>query len=143
MATGWVVNALLSALLAGITAVLAKAGLAGVNADLATLIRTAFVLMFMLVVYVALHGLPRGFALGARAYWFLAASAAAAALSWLFYYRAIQGGPVAGVSAIDRSSLIVAAVAAAIFLGERLTPRMLIGAVLVVAGVMLMTLKGR
>jgi len=140
---GWVVNAMLSAVLAGITAVLAKVGLAAVNADLATLIRTAFALLFMLAVYIALHGTPRGFDLGARAYWFLAASAAAAALSWLFYYRAIQSGPVAGVSAIDRSSLIVAAVAAAMFLGERLTPRVVVGAVLVVIGVMLMTLRGR
>jgi len=140
---GWVVNALLSAVLAGITAVLAKVGLAGVSADLATLIRTAFVLMFMFLVYVFLHGAPRGFALGARAYWFLAASAAAAALSWLFYYRAIQNGPVAGVSAIDRSSLIFAALAAALFLGERLTPRMVAGALLVVVGVLLMTLRGR
>ena len=143
MALRWVWSAALSALFAGLTAVFAKAGLGGVNADLATLLRTALVLVFLTIVYTMLHGAPRVGALGIRAWLFLALSAAATALSWLYYFRALQAGPVAGVAAIDRASLLVAIVLSAAFLGEKLTLRTLGGTVLITAGVLLITLRGR
>jgi len=143
MTTRWFISAALAALFAGLTAVFAKAGLGGVNADLATLVRTALVLAFVLVVYVMLHGAPRLEVLGPRAWLFLALSAAATALSWLYYYRALQAGPVAGVAAIDRASLLVAVCLAALFLGERLTVRTVAGTALITAGVLLITLRSR
>ena len=143
MISRWVFSAMLSALFAGLTAVFAKAGLGGINADLGTLVRTALVLVCLFVVYTMLHGAPRPGVLGARAWLFLALSAAATALSWLYYFRALQAGPVAGVAAIDRASLLVAVCLAAAFLGERITLRTLGGSVLVVAGVLLITLRGR
>jgi transporter family protein len=141
MQTSWAVNAALSALFAGATAVIAKMGLGGVNADLATLVRTAFVLIFLLGVYVTLHGAPTVGQLSPRVLTFLALSALSTALSWLFYYRAIQSGPVASVAAIDKGSIIITAVLAAVLLGEALTPRVIGGAVLLSAGLWLMTTR--
>lgn len=137
----WAVNAALAALFAGATAVIAKMGLAGVNADLGTLVRTAFVLVFLLVVYIPLHGVPNVGALSPSAVGFLAASAVSTALSWLFYYRAIQVGPVAAVAAIDKGSIVVTAILAAVWLGEALTVRVIAGAMLLAAGLWLMTTR--
>lgn len=141
--TRWVVYAALSALFAGLTTVLAKIGLSGVNSDLGTLVRTAFVLLFLGLFYGALHGAPRLATLGPRAWLFLALSAAATAASWICYYRALQGGPVSGVSAIDRASLVVTVCLAALLLGERLTLKSFTGAILITLGVVLMTLRSR
>jgi transporter family protein len=141
MQLSWFYNALLSAVFAGATAVLAKVGLAGVNPDLATLVRTAFVLAFLMAIYLALHGVPSLTVLSGRAFTFLALSALSTALSWLFYYRAIQSGPVAAVAAIDKGSIIVTAVLAAVLLGEALTVRVVVGAVIVSAGLWLMTTR--
>jgi bacterial/archaeal transporter family protein len=137
----WGYNAALSAVFAGATAVTAKLGLGGVNPDLATLVRTAFVLLSLLAVYAALHGLPSVSQLPTKTLALLALSAVTTALSWLFYYRAIQMGPVAAVAAIDKSSIIVTVVLAAALLGEALTVRVVGGAVLLSAGLWLMTTR--
>lgn len=142
MQASWVLNAALAAVFAGATAVIAKLGLASVNADLATLVRTVFVLVFLAGIYVSLHGMPAGGHLSGRVVFFLALSALSTALSWLFYYRAIQLGPVASVAAIDKSSIIVTALLAAVILGEALTPRVIGGAILLAAGLWLMTSRG-
>ena len=141
MQLSWTWNAVLSACFAGATAVIAKMGLAGINADLATLVRTAFVLLFLAGVFLALHGMPSVGQLSAKVLAFLALSALSTALSWLFYYRAIQVGPVAGVAAIDKGSIIVTAILAAVLLGEALTIRVIGGAVLLSAGLWLMTTR--
>jgi len=141
MQLSWTSNAVLAALFAGATAVVAKMGLAGITADLATLVRTAFVLLFLAGVYFSLHGVPSLGQLSARVLTLLALSAFSTALSWLFYYRAIQVGPVAAVAAIDKGSIIVTAVLAAVLLGEAFTARVIGGAVLVSAGLWLMTTR--
>lgn len=138
MTTSWLFNAVAAALFAGATAVIAKLGLAGVNADLATLVRTAFVLVFLIGIYLALHGAPSVSGLSGKIVLFLALSALSTALSWLFYYRAIQSGPVAAVAAIDKGSIIVTALLAALLLGETITPKVMGGAVLVAVGLWLM-----
>lgn len=142
MQNSWAFNAALSALFAGATAVVARMGLGGVNADLATMVRTAFVLVFLTGIYLSLHGVPVIGTLSAKAVAWLAASALLTALSWLFYYRAIQVGPVASVAAIDKGSIVVTAVLAAVLLGEGLTIRVLGGAMLLGVGVWLMTTRG-
>ncbi len=138
MSTSWILNAVLAALFAGATAVIAKLGLTGVNADLATLLRTAFVLFFLCGIYLALHGAPTVTDLSGKVVFVLALSALTTALSWLFYYRAIQAGPVAAVAAIDKGSIIVTALLAALILGETLTLKVIGGAVLVSLGLWLM-----
>jgi transporter family protein len=105
---------------------------------LATLVRTAFVLIFLIALYAFLHGTPKVSTVPRDALLFLALSALTTALSWLFYYRAVQFGPVAAVSAIDKGSLIVTAVLAALFLGETFNLRVLGGAALVSVGLWLM-----
>lgn len=135
----WIWNAALSALFAGATAVIAKLGLSGINPDLATLVRTAFVLVFLTILYLTLHGAPSGAQLTTRVTAMLALSALSTALSWLFYYRAIQVGPVASVAAIDKGSIIITAVLAAVLLGEALTARVIGGTLLVAGGLWLMT----
>lgn len=139
MSASWIFNAVAAALFAGATAVIARMGLADVNADLATLVRTVFVLIFLVGIYLALHGTPSVNGLSGRVVLFLALSALSTALSWLFYYRAIQTGPVAAVAAIDKGSVIVTAVLAALLLGEALTAKVVIGAVVVSVGLWLMT----
>ena len=141
MQTPWIYNAALSALFAGATAVIAKVGLAGVSSDLATLVRTAFVLVFLAILCFAGRGMPTADGLTTRTLFFLALSALTTALSWLFYYRALQAGPVAAVAAIDKGSLLVTTALAAIFLGEALTPRVAGGALLVAGGLWLMTVR--
>lgn len=143
MSSGWLLNAVLAALFAGLTAVFAKAGLAGVSSDLATLVRTALVLACLACIYPLMHGTPRLASLGPRAWLFLALSALATALSWLYYYRALQAGPIASVAAIDKASLLVSVCLAAAFLGERLSWRTLAGCLLIISGVLLVTLRGR
>ncbi len=138
MQSSWIFNAVLSALFAGATAVIAKVGLASINADLGTLVRTAFVLVFLAGIYGALHGVPTPGDLPRKAWLFLALSALSTALSWLFYYRAIQNGPVAAVAALDKSSIIVTAVLGALILGESLTLRTISGAALLSVGLWLM-----
>ena len=141
MQSTWLLNAVLAAGFAGATAVIAKLGLAGINPDLATLVRTGFVLVFLSGVYFALHGVPDVGQLSSRALTFLALSALSTALSWLFYYRAIQNGPIASVAAVDKGSILITAVLAALILGEGLTVKMVGGALLVSAGLWLMTTR--
>ncbi len=111
----WIVYALASGLFAALTAVLAKAGLKGVNSDLATAIRTFFVLVLTGLI-VAANGALKGMPNLSRNNWlFLALSAVATGLSWLFYYKALQIGNVAEVNAIDKGSIVFTVILAFLF----------------------------
>jgi bacterial/archaeal transporter family protein len=130
----WFAWALLSALFAGITAVLAKVGVEHVNSNLATAIRTTVI--FVIVWGIAFATAPAGSLAmpSRRTLLFLALSGAATGLSWLCYFRALQLGEVARVAPVDKLSVVFAIVLAAIFLRERLTPQIAIGGILIVAG---------
>jgi len=137
----WLGWSLLSALFAGITAVLAKAGMAHMNSHLATAIRTTVVLVFVWMI-AALN--VRTFDLTSvhrRAWLFLVFSGAATGLSWLCYFRALQLGTVAKVSSIDKLSLPIAIVLSCLLLGERLGWRETGGVVLIVAGALVLAWK--
>jgi transporter family protein len=130
----WWTYALLSAVFAALTAILAKLGVKGVDANVATAVRTVVVLVLAWVV-VALQGnlaavasIPR-VSLG-----FLVVSGFATGASWLFYFKALQAGPASLVSAVDKSSLALTLLLAALFLSERLTLRTTIGCSLIIAG---------
>lgn len=128
--------ALLSALFAGITAVLAKKGVDGVPANIALVVRVAFVLVFSLGLALATR--QTNFAQLSKTNWlFLGLSAVATWLSWLFYFRALQGGPVAVVAPIDKLSFVLAVLFGAIFLSEKIDLKLGLGCALIVAGVLL------
>ncbi len=130
---GW---ALLSALFAGITAILAKKGVENVPPNLAVAIRVAVVVIFASAIAVATKQTQIG-AVSNRAWAFLVASGIATGMSWLCYFRALSLGPVARVAPIDKLSFVLAMALGFLLLKEKPTPTLLGGAGLIVAGVLL------
>ncbi len=141
LTTNWRVWALGSAAFAALTAVLAKVGVAGVNSNLATAIRTAVILLFS-VALVWTTGEGRGISvLAPRAWLFLVLSGLATGLSWLCYFRALQLGEASQVAPIDKLSVVFVLVLAAIFLGEKLSWHQWFGGALILAGAVVIALK--
>jgi len=141
MNSSWLGWALLSAVFAGATAILAKIGVAGINSNLATAIRTVVILVFSWAI--ALHTTPLS-ALGTisrRTWFFLVASGIATGLSWLCYFRALQLGEASRVAPVDKLSVVFAIALAAVFLRERLTWQHWAGGSLIVAGALLLAWK--
>lgn len=136
----WLIYAIASAVFAALTTILAKVGIADVESNLGTAIRTGVVLvMAWLVVLVAgehrrLRSVPR------RDLGFIVASGFATGASWLCYFRALQDGPASVVVPVDKLSIVVTVAFATLVLHERLTRRAAVGLVLIVAGTMLMLL---
>lgn len=136
----WFVFALLSAVFAALTSILAKVGIEGVNSNLATAIRTVVVLV-MAWGMVFVTNTQGGLADISRKSWlFLILSGLATGASWLCYYRALQIGEVSKVVPIDKLSVVITLVLAFVFLHERFTPKSLIGCLLIGAGTLLMAL---
>ncbi len=129
--------ALLAMLFAGLTAVVAKKGLAGVSSDAALVARTAFVFGFALLYGLALVRPAQLGALTRAHYLWLALSALFTFLSWLFYYEALQLGDAATVAAIDKGSLVVTVIGAALLLGEPVSRRTAVATLLVASGLVL------
>ena len=137
----WFFWALLSAVFAAFTAVFAKIGIRDVDSDLATLIRTAVVIV-LLAAFVPLTGKwSNPLALSAKTWTFLVLSAVATGASWVCYFRALQIGEAAKVAALDKLSVVLVAVFAFAFLGERPVVREWIGILLITAGVFLLGYK--
>jgi transporter family protein len=136
----WIFWALLSALFAAATAVLAKIGVAHVDSNLATAIRTTVVLVFAWAIAISLgkHGEIRQ--VDGRAWLFLTLSGLATGLSWLCYFRALQLGPASRVAPLDKLSVVLVMVFAVLFLGEKLSPAALVGGGLIAAGAVVMVL---
>jgi transporter family protein len=136
----WIFWALLSALFAAATAVLAKVGVAHVDSNLATAIRTTVVLVFAWAIAIGLgkHGEIRQ--VDGRAWLFLTLSGLATGLSWLCYFRALQLGPASRVAPLDKLSVVLVMVFAVLFLGEKLSPAALVGGGLIAAGAVVMVL---
>ena len=136
----WFVFALLSAVFAALTSILAKVGIDGVNSNLATAIRT-MVVVAMAWVMVFLTNAQGGIAEISRKSWlFLILSGLATGASWLCYYRAIQIGEVSKVVPIDKLSVVITLVMAGVFLHEKFTPKSVIGCLLIGAGTLVMVL---
>jgi transporter family protein len=137
----WLIFALISAFFAALTAIFAKVGLKEVNSDLATAIRTAIIL-FITWGIVFFKGNSGGIQNISKNNWlFLTLSAIATGVSWLFYYKALQEGKVSEVSAIDKGSIVFTVLLSFLFLKEPLTPKILIGAGLVFAGMLVIVWK--
>lgn len=137
----WLIYALLSAIFAALTAVFAKAGLKDVNSDLATAIRTVVILLITWGI-VWWRGSGSGWRNLTRYNWlFLILSALATGFSWLFYYRALQLGRVSEVSVIDKGSIVFTIFLSFLFLGEPLTPRILLAAAMIFGGMLVLVWK--
>jgi len=128
--------AMLSAVFAGITAILAKKGVENVPPNLAVAIRVVVVMVFAVGIAVATRQ-TKLTEVDGRAWQFLVLSGIATGLSWLCYFRALSLGPVSRVAPIDKLSFVIAMVLGIFFLKERITPTLVGGATLIVAGVLL------
>jgi transporter family protein len=131
----WFLWALLAAVFAAATAVLAKLGVEKVDANLATAIRTTVVLVFAWGVALLTNPLSAVGGLSQRAWLFLVLSGLATGLSWLCYFRALKLGDASKVAPVDKLSVVFVLLFAALFLGEPLTWRIFLGAALIAAGV--------
>lgn len=136
----WVLFAILSAVFAALTSILAKIGISGVNSNLATAIRTVIV-VFMAWGIVFITNAQSGIGDISRKSWlFLILSGLATGASWLFYYRALQMGDASKVASIDKLSVVITLILAFIFLNEQLTLKSMLGCFLIVVGSLLMIL---
>lgn len=136
----WLVYAILSAVFAALTSILAKIGIGQVNSTLATAIRTAVVLL-MSWGMVFLTGVQSGISqIDRRSWLFLVLSGLATGASWLCYYRALQMGEVSKVVPIDKLSVVITLVLAFVLLHEKFTTKSLVGAILITAGTLVMAL---
>lgn len=136
----WAVFALLSAVFAALTSILAKVGIDGVNSNLATAVRTVVVVV-MAWVMVLITNTQSGITQISRRSWiFLILSGLATGASWLCYYKALQLGEASKVVPIDKLSVVITLILAFVFLHEDFTVKSAIGAVLITAGTLVMVL---
>lgn len=137
----WIVYALISMVFAGLTSVIAKAGLAGISGELGLAVRTCFVFFFVLAfsfLAVPTHEIAE---LTQHNLTWLALSALTTAVSWVFYYKALALGEVSTIALIDKGSFLVALVLAWLFLKEQIGARVVIGAALILAGLVVVSRK--
>lgn len=136
----WFIFALLSAVFAALTSILAKVGINGVNSNLATAIRTVVVvimawgIVFLTTAQNGLSGISR------KSWLFLILSGLATGASWLCYYKALQIGEASKVVPIDKLSVVITLILAFVFLHETFTTKSLIGCILIGAGTLIMVL---
>lgn len=136
----WILFAILSAIFAALTSILAKVGIEGVNSNLATAIRTVVVVVMAWGI-VFLTNAQKGLSEISKKSWtFLILSGLATGASWLCYYRAMQTGEVSKVTPIDKMSVVITLILAFVFLHEEFTAKSLIGSILITAGTLIMVL---
>ena len=139
--TSWLFWALLSAVFAALTAIFAKIGIQGIDSDLATLVRTAIIIV-VLSAFVWFAGKwSNPLSLAPRTWLFLGLSGLATGASWVCYFRALQLGEASKVAPVDKLSLVLVAVFAFAFLGERPSLRDWTGIAMVAGGVLVLALK--
>ena len=136
----WMIFAVLSAVFAALTSLLAKIGIEGVNSNLATAIRTIVVVIMawgMVFLTHAQNGLAE---ISKKSWIFLILSGLATGASWLCYYKALQMGDASKVVPIDKMSVVITLILAFVFLHEQFTAKSLIGCILIGAGTLIMVL---
>lgn len=136
----WFVFALLSAVFAALTSILAKVGIDGVNSNLATAIRTVVVVVMAWGMVFITNTQSGIFEISKRSWIFLMLSGLATGASWLCYYRALQVGDASKVVPIDKLSVIITLVLAFVFLGEEFTTKSWLGCALIAFGTLLMVI---
>lgn len=136
----WLVLAILSAVLAALTSILAKVGISGVDSNLGTAIRTCVVVLMSWGMVFLTHAQDGLRTISTRSWIFLILSGLATGASWLCYYRALQIGDVSKVVPVDKLSVVFTMILAFVFLHEKFTPKSILGAILITAGTLLMVL---
>ena len=136
----WIVFAILSAVFAALTSILAKIGIDGVNSNLATAIRTVVVVLMSWGMVFLTHSQNGLQEISKRSWIFLILSGLATGVSWLSYYKALQIGDVSKVVPIDKLSVVITLVLAFVFLHEEFTAKSLIGCVLIGVGTLFMVI---
>lgn len=136
----WWTYALLAAFFAALTAIFAKVGIKGVDTDLATAIRTVVILILAWSIAVFRGGVATIPALSRQNIIFLCLSGVATGLSWIFYFKALQIGKVSQVAPVDKMSVAIAIILSVVFLGEPLTVKTVLGALLIIAGTLVLIL---
>lgn len=139
--SSWFFWALLSAVFAAATAIFAKIGIQGVDSDLATLVRTAIIIVVLTLFVWATGKWSNPLTLSPRTWLFLGLSGLATGASWVCYFRALQIGEASKVAPVDKLSLVLVAVFAFIFLGERPVEREWLGIAMVAGGVLVLAFK--
>lgn len=137
----WFYFALLSAIFAALTAIFAKVGIKGVDSDLATLVRTAIIMVFLSGFVWVTGKWSNPFTLPAKTWLFLGLSGLATGASWVCYFRALQVGDASKVAPVDKLSLVLVAIFACAFLGERPVLREWVGIAMVAGGVLVLAIK--
>lgn len=137
----WVLYAIISACFAGFTSVVAKQGLVGISAELGLILRTLFVCAFVLIFAVLAVPPSEIKSLQKVNYIWLGLSGMTTAGSWIFYYKALKIGDVATVALIDKGSVVIAILLAWFLLKEAITLRILLGALLIIAGLFVIAKK--
>jgi len=133
----WLLWALLSAVFAAATALLAKVGVAGIDSNLATAIRTTVVFIFAWTIALALEKHGAITHIDRRSWLFLVLSGLCTGLSWICYFRALQIGPASSVAPVDKLSVVLVIVFAWLFLGEHLSALKVLGGSLITIGAIL------
>ena len=136
----WFVLALLSAIFAALTSILAKVGIDGVNSNLATAIRTVVVVVMAWGMVFLTNAQGGIMDVSKRSWLFLILSGLATGASWLCYYKALQIGEASKVVPVDKLSVVITLVLAFLFLHEKFTPKSLIGCILIGIGTLVMVL---
>lgn len=140
MTTSWLFWAILSAAFAALTAIFAKIGVAGVNSDLATLIRTLVIIVILGAIVAATGQWQAPSSISGKTWLFLGLSGMATGASWLAYFRALKLGDAARVAPIDKLSIVLVAVFGVAFLGEKLGLMNWLGVVMIACGALLLAL---
>lgn len=136
----WLIFAILSSVFAALTSILAKIGIDGVNSNLATAIRTVVVLIMAWGMVFLTHAQTGLLSIGRKSWMFLILSGLATGASWLCYYKALQVGEASKVVSIDKMSVVITLVMAFVFLHEEVSPKSVIGCILIGAGTLVMVL---
>lgn len=135
----WILFAVASMVFAGFTSVIAKHGLAGISGELGLTVRTCFVFVFVLGFAVLAVPREQISMLTRHNYFWLGLSGVTTAISWVFYYKALKDGEVSTVALIDKGSFVVAVILAWLVLGERITLRVVLGSLLILAGLLVVS----
>lgn len=137
----WVTYAIISMVFAGFTSVIAKMGLDGISGELGLAVRTIFVSLFVFGFAACFVESSELRLLTARNYLWLGISGVTTALSWIFYYKALKDGNVSTVALIDKGSFIVAVLLAWLVLKEQITPRVVLGCLLIGSGLLIVSFR--
>ncbi len=137
----WIIYAILSMVFAGITAILIKFGLQNINPDLGLGIRITVIFFIIALINIIGEKYKDLSLLTGKQLTFLIVSGITTTLSWLFYYRAVKEGPVSYVAAIDKGSVVITILLSYFLLKEPLTPKLIIGAALMIGGLLVLTWK--